>query len=121
MTSKIDFSTASSKVVIAALCKRLNGIRLSRNISQADLANEAGVSRRTMTRLADGKVISLDSFVRVMLALRLTDHLAAMLPDPSIRPVERLKFEGAERQRTSRKKDKASEWKWRDSRHGRNS
>lgn len=109
---KIDFSTTSSKAIIDTLCKRLDEIRLSRNINQADLANEAGVSRRTMTRLADGKVISLDSFVRVMIALRLTDHLAAMLPDPSIRPVERVQFEGAERRRASRKKDETSEWNW---------
>ena len=121
MKYKIDFSVASSETITGALCKRLDEIRLSRNISQADLAKEAGVSRSTMTRLADGKAVSLDSFVRVMVALRLTDHLAAMLPDPSIRPVERVQFGGAERQRASRKKDKTSEWKWRDSGHARNS
>ncbi|MCY4048081.1 MAG: helix-turn-helix transcriptional regulator [Hyphomicrobiales bacterium] len=116
MKHKIDFSTASSETITGALCKRLDEIRLSRNISQADIANEAGVSRSTMTRLADGKAVSLDSFVRVMIALRLTDHLAAMLPDPGIRPIERVRFEGAKRQRSSRKKDETPEWTWRDSR-----
>lgn len=114
MMRKIDFSTASSETIIGDLCKRLNEVRLSRNISQADLANEAGVSRSTMTRLADGKAISLDSFVRVMMALQLTDHLAGMLPDPSIRPIERVQFGGTQRQRASRKKDETSEWTWRD-------
>ena len=75
MNQKIDFSTASSDDIIAALCRRIDEIRLSRNISQADLAREAGVSRSTLTRIADGQAISLDSFVRVMRALRLTDHL----------------------------------------------
>lgn len=121
MKHKIDFSVASIETITGALCKRLDEIRLSRDISQAALAKEAGVSRSTMTRLADGKAVSLDSFVRVMVALRLTDHLAAMLPDPGIRPVERVRFGGAERQRTSRKKDEAPEWKWRDRRHARNS
>ena len=116
MKHKIDFSTASSETITSALCKRLDEIRLSRNISQADIANEAGVSRSTMTRLADGKAVSLDSFVRVMIALRLTDHLAAMLPDPGIRPIERVRFEGAKRQRSSGKKDETLEWTWRDSR-----
>ena len=115
MTHKIDFSTASSESIIDTLCKRLDEIRLSRNISQADLAEEAGVSRSTMTRLADGKPISLDSFVRVMTALRLTDHLAALLPDPTIRPIERVQLEGAEQQRASAKKDETSEWTWGDS------
>lgn len=115
MTHLIDFSIASSEMIISGLCKRLDEIRLSRNISQTDLAEEAGVSRSTMTRMADGKPISLDSFVRVMIALRLTDHLAALLPDPSIRPIERVQMDGTERQRASARKDDASPWKWGDS------
>lgn len=109
-----DFRTASSEAIIAVLCRRLDEIRLSRNISQADLAAEAGVSRSTLTRLADGKPISLDSFVRVMQALRLTDHLAALLPDPAIRPVDRVRLEGAERRRASGKRKEVSEWTWGD-------
>jgi len=114
MTHKIDFSTASSGALIEALCKRLDEIRLSRNISQADLAAEAGVSRSTLTRLADGKPISLDSFIRIMQALRLTDHLAALLPDPAVRPVDRVRLEGSERQRASGKRAAAPKWRWGD-------
>ena len=114
MTHLIDFSIASSELIISTLCKRLDEIRLSRNISQTDLAEDAGVSRSTMTRMADGKPISLDSFVRVMIALRLTDHLAALLPDPSIRPIERVQMDGTERQRASARKDDASPWEWGD-------
>lgn len=65
-------------------------------------------------RLADGQAISLDSFVRVMMALGLTDHLAALLPDPAIRHVERLQRHGGERQRARRKKPAESEWTWGD-------
>ena len=94
--------------------KRLDEIRLSRNIAQADLAQEAGVSRSTLTRLSDGKPVSLDSFVRVMQALRLTDHLAALLPDPSVRPVDRVRLDGAERQRASGKRAEPADWTWGD-------
>ncbi len=114
MTHQIDFSTASSETIIEALGKRLDEIRLSRNIAQADLAQEAGVSRSTLTRLSDGKPVSLDSFVRVMQALRLSDHLAALLPDPSVRPVDRIRLDGVERQRASGKRAKPSEWTWGD-------
>ena len=114
MTHNIDFSAASSDAVIEALGKRLNEIRLSRNIAQADLAQEAGVSRSTLSRLSDGKPISLDSFVRVMQALRLGDHLAALLPDPSVRPVDRVRFDGAERKRASGKRTDPSDWSWGD-------
>ena len=110
----IDFQSASSEAVIAALGKRLDEIRLARNIAQADLAREAGVSRSTLTRLADGRPVSLDSFVRVMQALHLGDHLAALLPDPTIRPVDRVRLDGAERQRASGRRAPASPWTWAD-------
>lgn len=114
MTHKIELSTASSEAIIDALGKRLEEIRLSRNIAQTDLAQEAGVSRSTLTRLAEGKPVSLDSFVRVMQALRLTDHLAALLPDPSVRPVDRVRLDGAERQRASGKRAVPADWSWGD-------
>jgi putative transcriptional regulator len=114
MTHKIDFSTASSEAIIAALGQRLDEIRLSRNTSQADLAREAGVSRSTLTRLQSGKPVSLDSFVRVMQALRLTDHLAALLPDPGVRPVDRVQLDKPARQRASARRSTPSNWTWGD-------
>lgn len=114
MLHKTDFSTASSQAIIDALGKRLDEIRLSRNISQADLAAQAGVSRSTLTRLADGRPVSLDSFVRVMQALRLADHLAALLPDPRVRPIDRVRLDGTERKRASGKHAQRSDWTWGD-------
>lgn len=119
MTHKINFQNASSEQIIEALGQRLNDIRLSQNISQANLAADAGVSRSTLTRLADGKPISLDSFIRVMQALKLTDQLVALLPDPSVRPVDRVRLDGSERKRASNtsSKDNKSQtepWTWGD-------
>lgn len=114
MTHTQDFSTYSSGAILKALFDRLEEIRLSRNISQAALAREAGVSRSTITRLARGENISVDSFVRIMQALGLTDNLAAMLPNPTIRPVERVRLAGSERLRASSKRQPVSEWTWGD-------
>ena len=115
---KIDYQSASSDAIVATLGRRLDALRLSRNISQADLARKAGVSRSTMTRLADGKGVSLDSFVRVMQALQLADRLAAMLPDPGVRPVERLRFSGRKRQRASTRRTPPRPWQWGDEEPG---
>ena len=112
MTHKVDFSISNSSTIATELCRRLEEIRLSRNISQALLADEAGVSRSTITRMADGKGVSLDSFIRVMQALRLSDQLAALLPDPDVRPIERVKFAGAERRRASGKRNTEDTWSW---------
>jgi putative transcriptional regulator len=114
MKPKTDFSTSSSTAIAAALCRRLEDIRLSKNISQAELARQAGVSRSTMTRIADGQGISLDSFIRVAKALGLADHLAALLPDPGVRPVELVSREGKQRRRASGKRRPAEPWSWDD-------
>ncbi len=115
MTHKPDFSLASAQTIIDMLGRQLNEIRLSQNLSQEQLAERAGVSRSTLTRLADGRPISLDSFVRVVQALGLSDHLAALLPDPSVRPVERVRYDGVERQRASGQRSSArTAWTWGD-------
>jgi len=118
MTHSVDFSIASSDAIIHALFERVEKIRLSRNISQAALAKEAGVSRSTITRLARGQSISVDSFVRIMQALGLADHLAALLPNPSVRPVERIRLDGSERRRASSKRKDAGDWTWGDEANG---
>ncbi len=91
MTHKIDFSIASSAGIENALCKRIEDIRLQRNLTQQQLAEMAGISRSTMTRLAQNdRGISFDSFIRILQALQLDDHLDALLPDPGISPLEIL-------------------------------
>ncbi len=114
MNLKDDFSTSSSEAIAAVLCRRLEAIRLSKNISQTALAKQAGVSRSTMTRIADGQSISLDSFIRVAKALGLAEHLAALLPDPEVRPVELVRHEGQHRRRASGKRKTSEPWSWGD-------
>lgn len=117
MTYNIDFTVASSEQIEAALCKRLEGIRLSRNMTQAQLAEEAGVSPRTIGRLEKGQGVSLDTFIRILIALRVQQSLEALLPDPSVRPIERIGFSSGERKRARPKQstDRRSTWSWGDS------
>ena len=65
--------------------------------------------------MAKGEAISLDSFVRVAIALGFTNHLLTMLPDPAVRPVERVQLAGSERQRASGKRVSQGPWVWGDS------
>jgi putative transcriptional regulator len=116
MAYKLDFSVATSSQIEAALCRRLESIRLSRNMTQAQLAGEAGVSLRTIGRLEKGEGVSLDTFVRVLAALGVQSSLEALLPDPSVRPIERVGIGGKERKR-ARPANASSErqkWSWGD-------
>ena len=116
MSYNIEFSVATSDQIEAVLCKRLESIRLSRNITQAQLAEEAGVSPRTIGRLEKGQGVSMDTFIRIMIALNIEQNLAALLPDPTVRPIERVDMSAGERKRARPAKsiDKFPAWSWGD-------
>lgn len=115
MAQKINYALAVSDVIEADLGRRLEDIRLARNINQTQLAKEAGVSRRTITRLENGGGVSLDTVIRVMLALGLAERLEGLLPDPGVRPIDRVRLKGRERQRARPKANEdAAEWQWAD-------
>ena len=116
MSYKIDFSIATSSQIETALCNRLENIRLSRNITQAQLAKEAGISTRTIGRLEKGEGVSLDTFIRVLAALGIQQNLETLLPDPSVRPIERIGIGGHERKRArpGLKREEPATWSWGD-------
>ena len=104
-----------SETIEREICKKLERIRLLKNISQAKLAEAAGVSRRTISRMENGGGISFDTFIRVMQVLNLTDHLMAMLPSSEIRPIERVGRNGkGERKNASspRTPKTTKKWEW---------
>ncbi len=117
MSYKIDFSIASSGQIEAALCRRLENIRLARNVTQKQLAREAGVSTRTIGRLEKGQGVSFDTLIRVMAALGIQQNLETLLPDPTVRPIERIGATGFERKRArpNARGEEHGPWVWGDS------
>jgi transcriptional regulator with XRE-family HTH domain len=102
----------SSEAIERDLCRKLEGIRLLKNISQEKLARSAGVSRRTISRMENGAGVSLDTFIRVMLALNLADQLIAVLPDSTIRPIERVKGKAERKNASSPRNPRKGTGKW---------
>ncbi len=107
MDRKIDFFFGTSNQIEVVLCEQLQKIRLARNITQLELAKNAGIGLRTIKRMEKGQGVSLDTFLRVMIALGLQGNLQTLLPDPSVRPVERVSQHGHERRRARPRKPKA--------------
>lgn len=109
----------SDGVLLAELGGRLAKLRLDRNLTQAQLAEQAGVSKRTIERLEKGAVATqLAGFLRVCRVLELLDRLEAFLPEPTPSPVEQWKLRGKQRQRayTASKPvtSPARKWRWGD-------
>jgi transcriptional regulator with XRE-family HTH domain len=115
MAQNIDYELASIEALQRDLGRRLEALRLGRNLQQTQLARDAGISRRTITRLESGQSVSLDTLLRVMRALGLSGRLATLLPEPSVQPVERVRFKSKERKRArARKQPATGAWTWAD-------
>jgi transcriptional regulator with XRE-family HTH domain len=101
---------------LAELGQRLARIRLDSNLTQAALAREAGVSKRTVERLEAGGSTQLGNLFRVLRALGLLDRLDALVPETSPSPVEQLRLEGQTRERARTKSTRAGAktWTWSD-------
>lgn len=120
MNNKLDFSFATSEQIEKFLCNQMKNCRLGLNITQAQLAAEAGIDVRTIRRLELGEGVSLDTFIRVLKALKLQGNLNHLLPDFSVRPIDRVRFKGRERMRARpvKTKHKESSWTWGDGEKG---
>ena len=91
----------SSARYIVDLGERLERNRLLQNIAQTDLAEKAGISARTLRRLESGEGGTLDSFIRLLIALNIDDNLSILIPDSKVRPIERVRQTKKERMRAS--------------------
>lgn len=105
----------TDEVILADLGSRLSTRRLSRNLTQAQLAHDAGVSKRTVERIEAGHSAQLTSFIRILRALDLLPRLELLLPPPQPEPMELLRRAGRARRRARGRTTPPDEpWSWAD-------
>jgi transcriptional regulator with XRE-family HTH domain len=114
-------STLTDEAVLAELGQRLAQQRLLRNWQQHELANEAGLSLRTLSRIEAGEPSQTINLLRVLRALGLLDNLEALVPPPLPSPMQQLQLQGRQRKRASRRSRQAphtaepnAAWQWGD-------
>ncbi|BDD87675.1 helix-turn-helix domain-containing protein [Desulfofustis limnaeus] len=103
--------------ILTELGSRIARYRIDRQVTQADLAEQAGVSKRTVERVEAGASVQCATIIRILRALDVLQGLDRMIPEPLPRPLELLKQKGKVRQRASshRRSDKNPEdWSWGD-------
>lgn len=97
---------------------RLARERIRQGLTQAELAKEAGIGKRTLERLENGDTVQLTNFLRVLERLNLMDRLIALLPDPKPTPTQRIKgIEEPQRFYKKRKPEpRKGPWVWEEDR-----
>jgi transcriptional regulator with XRE-family HTH domain len=111
----------NSKLTDEALLKLIGGrlarLRLSKNLTQEQLATQAGLGLRTVQRLELGMAATqLSGFARVCRVLGLMENFETLIPEPVPSPVTQLKLRGKERKRATSHAAAGppGKWQWAD-------
>jgi len=103
-------------LILQEIGDRLSRARLEQNLTQAELAKAAGVSKRTLERLESGEASTqLTTFVRISRALGLLERFDLLVPKPVASPVEQLRLQRRKRKRASGtrvEKHRDKKWTW---------
>ena len=95
---KID-DYLTDAVVLREIGSRVKHTRLDANLTQAQLAQQAGIAKRTVERLESGDSSDSLALIRVLRVLKLLANLESLLPDAPQSPVTLLKRHGRQRKR----------------------
>lgn len=101
--------------VLAELGSRIAGRRVEMLLTQAAVAEQAGIAKRTLERIEAGQTSQFATLVRVLRVLDSASGLDNLIPETGPRPMELLKQKGRVRQRASSKRaEKATSkpWQW---------
>lgn len=107
-TSNINWKSLKDDKVLQQLGKELRRMRLSSNLSQAEVAQRAGLDRTTVVKLEAGRAATLLTVVQVLRAMDRLDVLDRFHEEPQLTPYQLVeqqeKYLAKQRKRASRKK-----------------
>ncbi|MEX2515615.1 MAG: helix-turn-helix transcriptional regulator [Gammaproteobacteria bacterium] len=103
--------------VLAELGARIARRRVELQLTQAAVAEQAGIAKRTLERIEAGQTSQLNTLVRVLRVLDAVSGLDSLIPESGPRPMDLLKRKGKTRQRASKSRkpgDSGKPWTWDD-------
>lgn len=113
----------TDQAILRELGERLQRRRIDAAWTQARLAEEAGVSKRTVERMESGESTDILMLLRVLRALQLVAALDGLVPELPQSPLALLRSRGRVRKRVGHPRRPAPDtsasqpaqpWKWRD-------
>lgn len=108
MNSKKDY-----KEYISELGQKIKMYRIMNEMSQQDLEDKSGVSKRSISRLEQGESVQLDNLFKIIIALGLADNIEMLVPDQTKRPSYYLE-KAENKPKRVRKKTEKTNFKWGD-------
>ena len=96
----MNFNSMSNQAIAAEIGQRITQLRLEKNLTQQQVADEIGMSRMGYGKLEKGagKFENMIATLRVLQRLDLIEHF---IPETPFSPMEQLKLKGKQRQRAT--------------------
>lgn len=94
----------SDHAILREIADRIKRRRLDNNLSQQNLAEQAGLNRTTIRDVEQGKPFGIMTLIQILRALNALEELEGFLPESGISPLQLVKLKGKERRRASPKK-----------------
>ena len=105
----------SNEAVSKELGARIRRTRIDYPLSQEELANRAGISKRTVMNMERGADVTLGSLISVLRALNLLSRIDMLVDSDQLRPSELLvQHTQPKRIRAWKRPHSATSWKWGD-------
>lgn len=95
---------------IKELGQKIKLYRIMNELSQQDLEDKTGVSKRSISRLEQGESVQVDNLFKILLALGLGDNIDLLVPDQTKRPSYYLDNKEKKPKRVRKKKDEKFKW-----------
>jgi transcriptional regulator with XRE-family HTH domain len=87
--SNLQFKTPEE--LQSELGRRLQRLRLSRNLDQRTAAEKAGIARAALQNLEAGRGSSVKTLLRTLKALNFLEGIEMLAPEPTVNPLALLK------------------------------
>jgi transcriptional regulator with XRE-family HTH domain len=91
----------TDEATLAEIGERITRRRIELQLTQANLAEQAGIAKRTVERIEAGGSTQTVSMIRVFRVLDLMPGLDHLIPETAPQPTDLLKRKGKTRQRAS--------------------
>lgn len=106
-------NTKSYQEFIKELGQKIKIYRIMKEMSQQDLTDKSGVSKRSISRLEQGESVQVDNLFKILLALDLGDNIELLVPDQTKRPSYYLE-KSEDKPKRVRKRTEKKDFKWGD-------
>lgn len=117
MTIMKIINALTDETILAEIGERIARRRLEFQLTQAVLAREAGIAKRTLERVEAGETAQLTTIIRIFRVLDLLSKLDQMLAESNLGPIAVMTGKGKVRKRaSSHERSSAPEqaWAWGD-------